>query len=343
MIATASPAVAERIGLEPYHFVKRQTIYLLMSIFTIIAVSFTSSTILIRSSFIALACLIGCLIAVLFIGAEIKGAKRWLSLGVMSIQPSEFLKPFYAVVNGWILAQKTHHNRLTCFQISIALYILIVVLLFFQPDFGMIVTYSTVWGGQLFLAGISLMWILSLAVFGVMGILIAYLLLPHVSQRINNFLDPSLSENYQVKKSIAAFMNGGLFGKGPGEGTVKQHLPDSHTDFIFSVIGEELGVITCAVIIFLYCFVVIRGLNRIANQVDLFSSYSVAGLLIFFGIQSLVNMGVTLNLLPTKGMTLPFISYGGSSVVAVSITIGIILALTRKRYGNLSQCRKKMF
>ncbi len=165
------------------------------------------------------------------------------------------------------------------------------------------------------------------------GLVGAYTFLPHVTVRVNSFLDPDTSDNYQIKKSIEAFINGGVYGKGPGEGTVKQHLPDSHTDFIFAVVGEELGMIVCILVILLFAFIVIRGLVRVSKVGDLFAILAVSGLLMQLGFQAIVNIGVTLHLLPTKGMTLPFISYGGSSILAMSMTMGIILALTRKRYG----------
>lgn len=333
MIATASPAVAERIGLEPSYFVKRQLIFLVISIAIITLFSLFPVSWIKKISIYGFLFFLFCMILVLFFGTEIKGARRWISILGFSLQPSEFIKPFFAVLTGWILSKRYSSEDFPAFKVAILLYGVVIILLFLQPDFGMIVTISCIWGGQLFLAGLSFIWILVMSVSAVIGILIAYMLLPHVAQRINNFLDPSLSENYQINKSIAAFINGGLIGKGPGEGVVKQYLPDSHTDFIFAVIAEEMGAITCLLVIALYAFIVIRGLVRISNQVDLFAAYSVLGLIIIFGIQSIVNIGVSMHLLPTKGMTLPFISYGGSSMLAVSIAMGMILSLTKKQYG----------
>ncbi len=197
----------------------------------------------------------------------------------------------------------------------------------------MSITITAIWGVQMFLAGLSMIWIVFLAIAGIVGILAAYTFLPHVTVRINSFLNPDKSENYQVKKSIEAFTNGGIFGTGPGEGTVKQHLPDSHTDFIFAVVGEEMGMVVGILVIILFAFIVIRSLIRISKMGDLFSIIAVSGLIMQLGFQSVVNIGVTLHLLPTKGMTLPFISYGGSSILSVSTTMGVILALTRRRFG----------
>ena len=334
MVTTASPAVADRIGVGSYYFVKRQLVFLILSILIITFFSFCSTDSIKKISALGFLFFGFLMLLTLIYGVEIKGARRWIGIGSFSLQPSEFIKPFFAVITGWILSKRYSSRDFPAFRIAILLYLVIIISLFLQPDFGIIVTISCVWGGQLFLAGLSISWILALIITGIFGVTIAYVVLPHVAQRINSFLDPSLSENYQIKKSISAFINGGMFGKGPGEGTVKQFLPDSHTDFIFAVVGEELGVVTCLLVIALFMFIVIRGFIRISNQTDLFSAYSVAGLLMLFGIQSIVNMGVTVHLLPTKGMTLPFISYGGSSIFAVSILIGIILALTKKKFGH---------
>ena len=269
----------------------------------------------------------------LFVGTEIKGSKRWISLGFIAIQPSEFIKPFFAVVTAIILMQRHINSEFPSFKLSFLLYLTIVGLLALQPDLGMAITISAIWGGQMFLAGLSMLWILCLTVGGVVGLVAAYTFLPHVTVRVNSFLDPDASENYQIKKSIEAFINGGISGTGPGEGTVKQHLPDSHTDFIFAVVGEELGMIVGLLVILLFAFIVIRGLWRVSKVGNLFAILSVSGLILQLGFQAVVNIGVTLHLLPTKGMTLPFISYGGSSILSVSIITGMILALTRKRYG----------
>lgn len=333
MVTTASPAVAERIGLPPFYFIQRQIVFLFLGLMIMLSISFASFEVIQRFSILGFIFFLMLMVLVLFIGEEIKGARRWISLGFISIQPSEFIKPFFTILTASILMKKYTEPKFPAFKISILLYCLVIGLIILQPDLGMAITISAVWGGQMFLAGLPMLWIILLAICGFAGLLAAYTFLPHVTVRMNSFLDPDTSENYQVKKSIEAFTNGGVLGTGPGEGTVKQHLPDSHTDFIFAVVGEELGMIACLLIIFLFAFIVVRGLIRVLKVGNLFSILAVSGLLMQLGFQAVINIGVTLHLLPTKGMTLPLMSYGGSSILSVSLTIGAILALTRKRYG----------
>ena len=332
MVAAASPAVADRIGVESFYFVRRQLTYLLAAIVIIISVSLLSPVAVRRLAIFGFLCCIVTLILVLCFGGEIKGAKRWLNLGGFSLQPSEFIKPCFAVTTGWILSQRFTKPNYPGFIIAGALYSIVILLLILQPDFGMVVTITMVWGGQLFLAGLPLLWIMLALVVGIIGVLGAYQFLPHVAKRIDSFMDPDSSGNYQIKRSLEAFRHGGFYGLGPGEGTVKQVLPDSHTDFIFSVVGEELGMITCLLIVVLFAIVVLRGFSRILHEPDLFIVFAVSGLLMQFGLQSMINMGVALHLLPTKGMTLPLISYGGSSTLAIAFGVGMMLAMTRKRF-----------
>ena len=247
----------------------------------------------------------------------------------------ELMKPCFAVVMAWICAESQRRVDFPGYRVAIGLYLLVVLLLLVQPDFGMTLTVTAMWGIQLVLAGLPLLWIIMMALLAVVGMFAAYHLFSHVAKRIDAFLDPAASDNYQIGRSLEAFRNGGLLGRGPGEGEVKQFLPDSHTDFIFAVAGEEFGVIVCLAILGLFAFVVLRGLSRVWKQNDLFIVLAVAGLLAQFGIQSVINMGVSVNLFPAKGMTLPFLSYGGSSVVAVALGMGMMLALTRRRYGTV--------
>lgn len=333
MVTTASPAVAERIGLDSFYFIRQQLFNIAISIPLMIGISVCSPLMIRRLAVLGLAFGIVLLICVLLFGAEVKGAQRWISIFGFSLQPSEFVKPLFIICTGWILAEGKTRENFPMYRLSLALYLAIVTLLVLQPDMGMTITMSAVWFGQLFLSGLPLFWILIAVVAAFLGIIAAYNFLPHVAQRINQFLDPDLDKAYQVKKSMEAFSHGGVTGKGPGEGTIKQLLPDSHTDFIFAVVGEELGMIACLFIIGLFAFIVIRGFMRAMEEEDLFIMYSVVGLLMQFGLQAIINMGVSLNLLPTKGMTLPFMSYGGSSFLAISLAMGMILALTRKRYG----------
>lgn len=335
MVTTASPAVAERIGLESFYFIYRQMIFLSLATALMFAISLLPVAAVRRLALVGFALGVLALIAVLFVGAEAKGAKRWLYLAGFSLQPSEFVKPCFAVMTAWALARPEEHPGFPGYRVAIGLYALFVSLLILQPDFGMTVTVSAVWSAQLFLVGLPLFWILVAVFMGVVGVVGAYLLLPHVAKRINTFVDPSHGDTYQVERSIEAFHHGGLTGAGPGDGTVKQFLPDSHTDFIFAVVGEEFGAIAAAIVIVLFAVIVLRGFMKIKQEQDPFIMYAVAGLLMQFGVQAIINMGVALHLFPTKGMTLPFISYGGSSVLAVSLAMGMVLALTRRRYGTI--------
>ena len=335
MVTTASPAVAERIGLDGSFFIKRQLIFLIVTLFVMLFFSFLSPLAIRRIATIGFGVGIFLLILVLFFSHETKGARRWISIGSFALQPSEFMKPFFIIVTAWMLAESKIRQGFKGVKISMALYGLLALLLLLQPDVGMFVVVSTVWGAQLFLSGVSMLYIGALVVLGIGSLLGAYLIFPHVSHRVNKFLGIDADANYQVKKSLEAFNSGGITGRGPGEGVVKQHLPDSHTDFIFAVVGEELGAIVCVAIILLYAFIVFRGFKKMLWEKDLFLVYAVSGLLMQFGVQAMINMGVALNLLPTKGMTLPFISYGGSSMIAIAVAMGMMLALTRRRFGNV--------
>ena len=270
----------------------------------------------------------------LLVGPEIKGATRWIPILGFSLQPSEFVKPFFAVVAAWMFAAEKDSPGVPGTIIASALWLIIVALLLMQPDLGQSALVTAIWGAQFFLSGMSLVWVGLLAAVAVVGLIGAYFVLPHVAARINSFFDPAAGDRYQIDRSIEAFMNGGLFGRGPGEGTVKAQLPDSHSDFIFAVAGEELGMVACLIIVALFAFVVLRGFARLLQETNLFVLLAVSGLLVQFGLQALINMGSSLHLMPTKGMTLPFISYGGSSLLALSVGMGMVLALTRKRAGR---------
>lgn len=334
LIAAGSPPVAKRLDLPAFYFVHRHHIFLAIGAVVMFIISTFSPIMIRRLAVLGFAASIFLMMLVPFLGEATKGAHRWINILGISIQPSEFMKPCFAVVMAWICSENHKRVDFPAYKIAIGLYILVVVLLMMQPDLGMTITTSAMWGAVLFMAGLPILWvgiILIMAVFGAVG---AYHFFPHVSKRIDNFLDPSGGDNYQVSRSIEAFQSGGIFGKGPGEGTVKQVLPDSHTDFIFAVTGEEFGIVMCLIIICLFAFVVLRGFSRVWEESDLFISLAVVGLLTQFGIQSIINMGVSVQLFPAKGMTLPFISYGGSSVVAIALGVGMMLALTRKRFGQ---------
>ena len=269
----------------------------------------------------------------LIAGPEIKGARRWLVVAGLSVQPSEFVKPAFAVVAAWMFAAQRMDDSFPGNTIAGVLLILVTGLLILQPDLGMAAVVPTVWFGQFFLAGLSLPWVALLALLGLCGVVAAYFAFGHVASRIDNFLDPSVGDSYQVTTALEAFNKGGLFGRGPGEGTVKEILPDAHSDFIFAVAGEEFGLFLCLLLVVLFALVVLRGLTRVLQQNDLFVLLAASGLLAQFGLQGLINMASTLRLIPTKGMTLPFISYGGSSLLGLALAMGMVLALTRRRVG----------
>lgn len=333
LVLAGSPAVAERIGLPGLHFFYRQLIFLSVAVLIILSSSMLSVQWIVRLSIGGLLLNFLLMIIVLFVGEEVKGASRWIPIFGFTLQPSEFMKPCFVVVTAWLLAERLRQPDFPGYRWSMGLLVVAIGLLLLQPDFGMVCTVLAVWGAILFFSGLPLYWFILFGAVGVGGFVLAYLSFSHVAERVNNFMDPAAAGNYQVQKSLEAFRNGGWFGVGPGEGVVKRHLPDSHTDFIFAVAGEEMGILFCIGIVTVMVGIIMRGLWRVRQEKDFFIMLACAGLLMLFGIQSFINIGVTLNLLPTKGMTLPLISYGGSSTLAYALCIGMLLALTRKRYG----------
>ncbi len=329
----ASPPVAERLSYTPYHFVQRQLVFLPFAIALLLGTSLMSPRGIRRLAMGLFGIALLLMLATFVFGTEINGARRWISLAGLSLQPSEFIKPAFAVLAAWLFAMPQSDGMSAGRYISIALYALVVGILLLQPDFGMTVVVSAVWFTQFFLAGLPVIWVMLFIVAGLGGAVGAYLLLPHVASRVDRFIDPASGDSYQVMRSLQAFGNGGAFGRGPGEGSVKSVLPDAHTDFIFAVAGEEFGLVACLIIVGLFAFIVLRGIASALKEHDLFIVLAVSGLLVQFGLQAFINMGSTLHLMPTKGMTLPFISYGGSSLVAVALCMGMVLALTRRRFG----------
>lgn len=339
LIMAGSPPVARRIGYPDLYFVTRHQVFLALSVVVMVFLSMLEPQQVRRLAVIGFAMAILLMVLLPFIGYENKGSIRWMRFMGVSIQPSEFMKPCFAVVLGWVFAARFEAAHFPSYKLAVGLYALAVFLLFIQPDFGMVVTVTGMFGTQFFLAGIPFFWVFGMILLGIIGVIGAYHALPHVAGRIDNFLNPQSGDNYQVEKSLQAFKQGGWLGRGPGEGVVKQHIPDAHTDFIFSVAGEEFGIIACLLIILVFAFIVVRGYLRLAKQEDMFSMIAVGGLLAQFGIQAIVNMGVAVNLLPAKGMTLPFLSYGGSSLIAMAGGMGMMLALTRKKFGKVAEGR----
>jgi cell division protein FtsW len=331
LVMAASPPVAERLGLSSFHFVQRHLVFLVPAVLVTFGVSLLSPRDVRRLGSLLLLASLLLLVATLFFGPEVKGSRRWLSLGGFSLQPGEFVKPGLAVVTAWMLAEARQQPGFPGFAVALVLYLLVAVLLALQPDFGMTVVVSAVWLAQIFLSGQPLVWIVPLGAVAVFGAAGAYLLMPHVASRVERFLDPSSGDTYQIDTALGAFASGGVFGRGPGEGRIKAVLPDAHTDFVFAVAGEEFGLLVCVLIVLGFAAVVLRGFARALQSADLFAIVAAGGLLTQLGLQALINMGVNLNLLPTKGMTLPFISYGGSSMFALALSAGMVLALTRRR------------
>ncbi len=327
----ASPAVASRIGLAHFHFVQRQAVFLAPALVIMFGVSLMSPTGIRRLATMVFCGALVLVAATLFSSVEVKGANRWLYLGGLSLQPSEFVKPAFAVVSAWMFAEWRKGDGFPGQFISMVLWIAVVGLLLKQPDVGMAIVVTAVWIAQFFLAGLPMVLVGALAVIGVLGLGGAYALFPHVASRIDRFIDPSGKENYQIDRAMEAFATGGLFGRGPGEGAVKSVLPDAHTDFIFAVAGEEFGLLLCLFIVGVFAFIVLRGYSRLLQENNFFVLLAASGLATQFGLQAIINIGVNLRLLPTKGMTLPFISYGGSSLLALALGMGMLLALTRTR------------
>lgn len=338
MMLAASPAVAERIGASSRNmFFFKQVIYLMMAAVLMISVSLLSPRGVRRFALIGFAIALVLTAATLVVGVEIKGARRWLPIPFLSLQPSEFLKPFFAVVAAWLIAEgRMPDSKVWGTTIALCLFVLVGAILKGQPDIGMLLVVSAVFFAQFFVAGMNMFLVATAGGIGVAGAAGAYLLFPHVQSRVQRFLDPTSGDSYQVNVALEAFANGGLLGRGPGEGRVKNVLPDAHADFVFAVAGEEFGMVICLVILGLFAFVVVRGLARLLAETDLFVMLAGTGLLTQFGLQAFVNMASTLHLIPTKGMTLPFVSYGGSSVLAIAIGMGMLLALTRRRVGARS-------
>ncbi|NBX52371.1 MAG: cell division protein FtsW [Proteobacteria bacterium] len=331
MTATSSPAIAKRIDVDKFFFLRKQLIFAFIALMILFSISFFNHEQIKVMAILGMIFSLILLILVLFIGSKAKGATRWISVAGLTLQPSEFAKTFFIIFNALCL-QKFYYTKIHFkYGISLLSLLILMTLLFLQPDFGMMVSYLAIWATQIFLYGLPLILIGGLAFLAVFGGVGAYLSLPHVEDRINRFLD-SGKKNYQAEQALDAFVNGSFFGKGPGNGMVKKQIPDVHTDFIFSAIGEEFGIISCAIILLIFGYLVIRIVKRAIEEKDLFVYLSMCGLMMQFVMQVIVNTGVSLSVFPTKGMTLPFISYGGSSLMATAICFGLILAFTKRKY-----------
>jgi cell division protein FtsW len=327
----ASPPVATRIGLDPFHFVSRHVFYLVPAVLVLLGTSLLSPRHVRRIALLVFIVSTALIVATILFGAEVKGARRWIVLLGVNLQPSEFAKPAFVILVAWLLGESARRPEMPANTMALGLLLVLIALLVMQPDFGQTMLVGLVWGALFFMAGMRMIWVLGLGGAAVGGLAAAYFTIPHVERRIKRFLDPASGDTFQIDNAIESFMRGGWFGRGPGEGTVKRILPDSHADFVFAVAAEEFGIVLCLVLASLFAFIVIRALVHAMRNDEPFTRYAVAGLAMLFGLQSTINMAVNLHLIPAKGMTLPFISYGGSSMISLAYGMGMLLALTRDR------------
>jgi cell division protein FtsW len=327
----ASPAVAEKKGLAAYYFVERHVFFSVAGVMLMLAVSLLSPVAVRRLALAVFLLAMAGLVGVYFAGVELNGARRWLSFGGHSVQPSEFAKPAFVVVSAWLLAEARARPDMPALALAGAIFAAFAGLLLVQPDVGQALLITMVWVGMLFASGQPLARAGLFAALGAAGLAAAYHIFPHVAQRFDRFWNPVAGDLSQVDRAMRSFAEGGFLGRGPGEGTLKTSLPDAHTDFIFAVVAEEYGAIACLALLALFAFVVLRALVQCAREPEAATRLAVLGLALIFGLQALINIGVNVGLLPAKGMTLPFISAGGSSMLAVSLTLGMLLALTRRR------------
>ncbi len=330
----SSPAAAARIGIDdPFHFAVRQSIYASIAGLVLLGASLLSPRGVRRVALAVFAASILVMIVLPVIGHSAKGAQRWLQLGGFSLQPSEFVKPALVVLVSWMFSEGQKGQGVPGVWISFLLYGITVGLLLIQPDVGQTVLITAAFGAVFFMAGVPLRWIIGLVAVAVPGLISTYFVFGHVAARVQKFLSHDHADTHQIDRASEAIAAGGLFGRGPGEGLMKRHVPDLHTDFIYSVGAEEFGLVFSVMLIGLFALVAIRGLYKAMRLTDPFEQVAAAGLFVLFGMQSVINVAVNLNLMPTKGMTLPFISYGGSSMIAMGLTLGLALSLTRRRAG----------
>ena len=328
LVMAAGPAVANLINLPSQHFIVRQAMYLMPAIAIIFGVSLLEPRPIRALALVGMAGVIGLMILAIVAGSEIKGATRWITIASFNLQPSEFAKPLFAIVSAWLLTLWREGQDFPGWAYSTGLLGILVTILILQPDIGMTVVITLTWGFQMFLAGMPLLFVIGAVALAPIAFYLAYQNLDHVQRRVEKFLDGG---SWQVDRARESFAEGGFFGVGPGDGRVKLNLPDAHSDFIFAVAAEEYGAIACLILLGLYAFIVLRGFTRAMSGEGLFCLIAASSLVMQFGVQACIHMASSVDLIPTKGMTLPFISYGGSSLLASSLTMGLILALTRKR------------
>lgn len=330
LLLAASPPLATRLGVDPFYFVHRQALYLVPAVCVLIGTSLLNPRQIRRVALIVFAVSFALVALTLFVGAEVKGARRWLSILGFSLQPSEFLKPAFIVLTAWVFSEAKRNPQMPSTALALLSLGTVVFLLLRQPDFGQTVLIVLVWCALFFVSGLRWVWVAGIGGAALSALVIAYHSIHHVRSRIDRFIDPGSGDTFQIDTAIESFMRGGWLGKGPGEGTVKRILPDGHADFIFAVAAEEFGIVLCLILVALFAFVVIRGLLHAAREEDPFVRLAISGITFLFGLQSSIAMAVNLHLVPAKGMTLPFVSYGGSSLISLAFGMGMLIALTRK-------------
>ena len=327
----ASPAVAMHKGLGALYFVKRHAVFALAAVPLLLALSLLQPAQIRRVSLVLFGTMLALMLFVLWSGPEINGARRWVQIAGQQLQPSELMKPAFVVLTAWLFAQSASRPEMPALPMAAGLYLLTAAALVLQPDIGQTTLLTLVWAALFFLSGQPLRRMLYLVLAAAIAIGAAYATLPHVRSRIDRFVNPAIGDTYQMDRARQSIIEGGLFGRGPGEGQLKMALPDAHTDYVLAVIAEEYGTLACLVLIALFAFIVFRALVRSWNEPDHFLRNASMGLALLFAIQMLINVGVSAGLLPSKGMTLPFVSYGGSSITGVAICMGLLLAVTRRR------------
>lgn len=332
---SSSPVAAAKIGAHsPIYFTQRHILFVVASIAVMVAVSMLSLKGIKRVSAAIYSGAILIMMMLPFIGHTSKGGQRWLDLGFFKLQPSEFLKPALIVLIAWMFAEGQKGKGVPGVTIAFCLYVLAIALLLIQPDVGQSFLITIAFGACFFISGVPVRWMVGLGGTVMAGLVGLFFWAPHFRSRLMGFINPD-GDRYQVNAALSAIANGGLWGQGVNEGTQKRFIPDLHTDFIYSVIGEEAGLFMLLLIIALFGFIVVRGLAKSMAMTDPFRQIATSGLYIMLGSQVFINISVNLGVIPPKGMTLPFISYGGSSMLAMGLTMGFILALTRKRAGEL--------
>ncbi len=331
LMLAASPPVAIRLGADPFHFVNRHALYLVPALAVLLMTSFLTPRQVRRVALVVFVIGVVLSFATLFIGPEIKGARRWLSIFGVSVQPSEFMKPAFVVLAAWAFAESGKRPEMPATLAALGLLAVATVPLVYQPDIGQTALLILVWGALFFLSGVRWTWLVGTAAAAVLALFAAYQFVPHVTVRIRRFLDPGSGDTFQIDTALESFVRGGWLGRGPGEGTVKRILPDGHADFVFAVAAEEFGIVLCLILVALFAFIVLRTLAHAMREEDAFGQFAVAGLGLLFGLQAAIAMAVNLHLMPAKGMTLPFISYGGSSLISLAFGMGMLIALTRRR------------